>query len=119
MLYLLFLRLVSCSNFLPAKSNADYVKNMITGAVQMDAAILVVATTDGPMTQTREHFLLCRQAGISYILIFLNKCDMVDDEKLLELVEMEVRELLSASDFTGDDIPVVRSSALKALEREE
>ena len=117
--YLLLLRLMSCPNFLPGKSNADYVKNMITGAAQMDAAILVVATTDGPMPQTRGHVLLCRQVGIPYILVFLNKCDIVDDEKLLELVEMEVRELLSASDFPGDDIPVVRSSALKALEREE
>ena len=96
--------------------HADYVKNMITGAAQMDGAILVVAATDGPMPQTREHILLARQVGVPYIIVFLNKCDMVDDEELLELVEMEVRELLSAYDFPGDDIPVIRGSALKALE---
>ena len=98
--------------------HADYVKNMITGAAQMDGAILVVAATDGPMPQTREHILLARQVGVPYIIVFLNKCDMVDDEELLELVEMEVRELLSAYDFPGDDIPVIRGSALKALEGE-
>ena len=96
--------------------HADYVKNMITGAAQMDGAILVVAATDGPMPQTREHILLGRQVGVPYIIVFLNKCDMVDDEELLELVEMEVRDLLSAYDFPGDDTPIVRGSALKALE---
>ncbi|WP_258180496.1 GTP-binding protein, partial [Yersinia pseudotuberculosis] len=96
--------------------HADYVKNMITGAAQMDGAILVVAATDGPMPQTREHILLGRQVGVPYIIVFLNKCDMVDDEELLELVEMEVRELLSQYDFPGDDTPVIRGSALKALE---
>jgi elongation factor Tu len=96
--------------------HADYVKNMITGAAQMDGAILVVAATDGPMPQTREHILLGRQVGIPYMIVFMNKCDMVDDEELLELVEMEVRELLSEYDFPGDDLPVVRGSALKALE---
>ncbi|RWS95988.1 GTP-binding protein, partial [Aeromonas caviae] len=95
-----------------------YVKNMITGAAQMDGAILVVAATDGPMPQTREHILLGRQVGVPYIIVFMNKCDMVDDEELLELVEMEVRELLSEYDFPGDDLPVVRGSALKALEGE-
>ncbi|MBQ8708802.1 MAG: elongation factor Tu [Succinivibrionaceae bacterium] len=94
----------------------DYVKNKITGAAQMDGAILVVAATDGPMPQTREHILLARQVGVPYIIVFLNKCDMVDDEELLELVEMEVRELLSSYNFPGDDIPVIRGSALKALE---
>ncbi len=89
---------------------------MITGAAQMDGAILVVAATDGPMPQTREHILLGRQVGVPYIIVFLNKCDMVDDEELLELVEMEVRELLSQYDFPGDDTPVIRGSALKALE---
>ena len=96
--------------------HADYVKNMITGAAQMDGAILVCAATDGPMPQTREHILLSRQVGVPYILVFLNKCDLVDDEELLELVEMEVRELLSTYDFPGDDTPVIRGSALKALE---
>ncbi|WP_187650948.1 elongation factor Tu, partial [Xenorhabdus indica] len=96
--------------------HADYVKNMITGAAQMDGAILVVAATDGPMPQTREHILLGRQVGVPYIIVFLNKCDMVDDEELLELVEMEVRELLSQYDFPGDDTPIIRGSALKALE---
>ncbi|MCO5557688.1 hypothetical protein L7F22_011259 [Adiantum nelumboides] len=96
--------------------HADYVKNMITGAAQMDGAILVVAATDGPMPQTREHVLLARQVGVPYIVVALNKCDMVDDEELIELVEMEVRELLSEYEFPGDDIPVVRVSALKALE---
>ena len=95
--------------------HADYVKNMITGAAQMDGAILVVAATDGPMPQTREHILLGRQVGVPYIIVFLNKCDMVDDEELLELVEMEVRELLSQYDFPGDDTPIVRGSALQAL----
>ncbi|MDF7631871.1 MULTISPECIES: elongation factor Tu [unclassified Pantoea] len=95
--------------------HADYVKNMITGAAQMDGAILVVAATDGPMPQTREHILLGRQVGVPYIIVFLNKCDMVDDEELLELVEMEVRDLLSAYDFPGDDTPIVRGSALQAL----
>ena len=98
--------------------HADYVKNMITGAAQMDGAILVVAATDGPMPQTREHILLGRQVGVPFIIVFLNKCDMVDDEELLELVEMEVRELLSQYDFPGDDTPIVRGSALKALEGE-
>ena len=96
--------------------HADYVKNMITGAAQMDGAILVVAATDGPMPQTREHILLSRQVGVPYIVVFLNKCDMVDDEELLELVEMEVRELLNEYDFPGDDTPIVRGSALMALE---
>jgi elongation factor Tu len=99
--------------------HADYVKNMITGAAQMDGAILVVAATDGPMPQTREHILLSRQVGVPYIIVFMNKCDMVDDEELLELVEMEVRELLSEYDFPGDDLPVIQGSALKALEGEE
>ncbi|RUO64330.1 elongation factor Tu [Idiomarina ramblicola] len=99
--------------------HADYVKNMITGAAQMDGAILVVAATDGPMPQTREHILLSRQVGVPYIVVFMNKCDMVDDEELLELVEMEVRELLSEYDFPGDDLPVVQGSALKALEGDE
>ena len=98
--------------------HADYVKNMITGAAQMDGAILVVAATDGPMTQTREHILLARQVGVPSIVVALNKSDMVEDEELLELVEMEVRELLSANDFPGDDTPIVRVSALKALEGE-
>ena len=96
--------------------HADYVKNMITGAAQMDGAILVVAATDGVMAQTREHILLSRQVGVPYIVVFLNKCDMVDDEELLELVEMEVRELLNEYDFPGDDTPIVKGSALKALE---
>ncbi|MCL6592513.1 MAG: elongation factor Tu [Alicyclobacillus sp.] len=96
--------------------HADYVKNMITGAAQMDGAILVVSAADGPMPQTREHILLARQVGVPYIVVFLNKCDMVDDEELLELVEMEVRELLNEYDFPGDDVPVIRGSALKALE---
>ena len=96
--------------------HADYVKNMITGAAQMDGAILVCAATDGPMPQTREHILLSRQVGVPYIIVFLNKCDMVDDEELLDLVEMEVRELLDEYDFPGDDIPVIRGSALMALE---
>jgi len=98
--------------------HADYVKNMITGAAQMDGAILVVAATDGPMPQTREHILLSRQVGVPYIIVFMNKCDMVDDEELLELVEMEVRELLSEYDFPGDDLPVVQGSALGALNGE-
>ncbi|MDP7029554.1 MAG: elongation factor Tu [Phycisphaerales bacterium] len=98
--------------------HADYVKNMITGAAQMDGAILVVAATDGPMPQTREHILLARQVGVPRIVVFMNKCDMVDDEDLLDLVEMETRELLSQYDFPGDDIPVIRGSALKALESE-
>ena len=96
--------------------HADYIKNMITGAAQMDGAILVVAATDGPMPQTKEHVLLARQVGVPYIVVALNKTDMVDDEEILELVEMEVRELLSSYDFPGDDLPVVRVSALKALE---
>ena len=96
--------------------HADYVKNMITGAAQMDGAILVVSATDGPMPQTREHILLSRQVGVPYIVVFLNKCDMVDDEELLELVEMEVRELLNEYEFPGDDTPIIRGSALKALE---
>ena len=96
--------------------HADYVKNMITGAAQMDGAILVVAATDGVMAQTKEHILLSRQVGVPYIVVFMNKCDMVDDEELLELVEMEIRDLLSEYDFPGDDIPVIQGSALKALE---
>ena len=96
--------------------HADYVKNMITGAAQMDGAILVVAATDGPMPQTREHILLSRQVGVPYIIVFLNKCDMVDDEELLDLVEMEVRELLDEYEFPGDDTPIVRGSALMALQ---
>jgi len=98
--------------------HADYVKNMITGAAQMDGAILVVAATDGPMPQTREHILLGRQVGVPYMIVFMNKCDMVDDEELLELVEMEVRELLTEYEFPGDDLPVIQGSALKALEGE-
>ena len=96
--------------------HADYVKNMITGAAQMDGAILVVSAADGPMPQTREHILLARQVGVKYIVVYLNKCDMVDDEELIDLVEMEVRELLNEYDFPGDDTPVIRGSALKALE---
>ncbi|WNB91973.1 elongation factor Tu [Bacillus sp. NEB1478] len=96
--------------------HADYVKNMITGAAQMDGGILVVSAADGPMPQTREHILLSRQVGVPYLVVFMNKCDMVDDEELLELVEMEVRDLLSDYDFPGDDIPVIKGSALKALE---
>ena len=99
--------------------HADYVKNMITGAAQMDGAILVVAATDGPMPQTREHILLSRQVGVPYIVVFLNKCDMVDDEELLDLVEMEVRELLDMYDFPGDDTPIIRGSALEALNNPE
>ncbi|MCM3654922.1 elongation factor Tu [Metabacillus litoralis] len=98
--------------------HADYVKNMITGAAQMDGGILVVSAADGPMPQTREHILLSRQVGVPYLVVFLNKCDMVDDEELLELVEMEVRDLLSEYDFPGDDVPVIKGSALKALEGE-
>ncbi|MGM7703658.1 elongation factor Tu [Pseudalkalibacillus sp. Hm43] len=96
--------------------HADYVKNMITGAAQMDGGILVVSAADGPMPQTREHILLSRQVGVPYLVVFMNKCDMVDDEELLELVEMEVRDLLSEYDFPGDDVPVIKGSALKALE---
>src|SRR5690554_1458978 len=96
--------------------HADYVKNMITGAAQMDGAILVVSAADGPMPQTREHILLARQVNVPYVVVFLNKCDMVDDEELIDLVELEVRELLSEYDFPGDDTPVIRGSALKALE---
>ena len=96
--------------------HADYVKNMITGAAQMDGAILVVAATDGVMAQTREHILLSRQVGVPYIVVFMNKCDMVDDEELLELVEMEIRELLNEYEFPGDDTPIIQGSALKALE---
>lgn len=96
--------------------HADFVKNMITGAAQMDGAILVVAATDGPMAQTREHILLARQVGVPYIVVFLNKCDMVDDEELIDLVEMETRELLDKYEFPGDDTPIIRGSALKALE---
>ena len=99
--------------------HADYVKNMISGAAQMDGAILVIAATDGPMAQTREHILLARQVGVPYIVVFLNKCDMVDDDELIDLVEMETRELLSEYDFPGDDIPVIRGSALGALNGEE
>ncbi len=96
--------------------HADYVKNMITGAAQMDGAILVVSAPDGPMPQTREHILLARQVGVPYIVVFMNKTDLMDDPELLELVEMEVRELLSSYDFPGDDIPIIKGSALKALE---
>ena len=96
--------------------HADYIKNMITGAAQMDGAIIVVAATDGPMPQTREHILLARQVGVPYLVVFLNKVDLVDDEELIELVDMEVRELLSKYEFPGDDVPVIRGSALKALE---
>ena len=99
--------------------HADYIKNMITGAAQMDGGILVVAATDGPMPQTREHILLARQVGVPQLVVFLNKCDLVDDEELLELVELEVRELLSSYDFPGDDVPVIRGSALKALEADD
>ena len=99
--------------------HADYIKNMISGAAQMDGAILVIAATDGPMAQTREHILLARQVGVPYIIVFLNKCDMVDDEELIDLVEMETRELLSEYDFPGDDLPIVRGSALKALEGDQ
>ena len=99
--------------------HADYVKNMITGAAQMDGAVLVVSAADGPMPQTREHILLARQVGVPYIIVYLNKCDMVDDEELLELVEMEVRELLSKYDFPGDDVPIIKGSALKALEGDQ
>ena len=102
-----------------APGHADYIKNMITGAAQMDGAILVVAATDGPMAQTREHVLLAKQVGVPYLLVALNKSDMVDDEEILELVEMEVRELLSSQDFPGDDVPVIRVSGLKALEGDE
>lgn len=96
--------------------HADYVKNMITGAAQMDGAILVCSAADGPMPQTREHILLARQVGVPYIIVFMNKCDMVDDEELLELVEMEIRDLLNSYEFPGDDVPIIKGSALKALE---
>ena len=99
--------------------HADYVKNMITGAAQMDGAILVVSAADGPMPQTREHILLARQVGVPYIIVFMNKCDMVDDAELLELVEMEIRELLSKYEFPGDDIPIIKGSALKAVEGDQ
>ena len=99
--------------------HADYIKNMISGAAQMDGAILVIAATDGPMAQTREHILLARQVGVKYIVVFLNKCDMVDDEELIDLVEMETRDLLSEYGFPGDDLPIVRGSALGALNGEE
>ncbi|CCI87157.1 elongation factor Tu [Lactobacillus gigeriorum] len=102
-----------------APGHADYIKNMITGAAQMDGAILVVAATDGPMPQTREHILLARQVGVNYIVVFLNKTDLVDDPELVDLVEMEVRDLLTEYDYPGDDVPVVRGSALKALEGDE
>jgi elongation factor Tu len=99
--------------------HADYVKNMITGAAQMDGAILVVSAADGPMPQTREHILLARQVGVPYILVFMNKCDMVDDAELLELVEMEIRELLSKYDFPGDDVPIIKGSAVKAVQGDQ
>src|SRR5690625_832307 len=99
--------------------HADYVKNMITGAAQMDGAILVVSAADGPMPQTREHILLARQVNVPYIVVFLNKVDMVDDEELIDLVELEVRELLSEYDFPGDEVPVIRGSAVKALESQD
>ena len=96
--------------------HADYIKNMITGAAQMDGAILVVSASDGPMPQTREHILLARQVGVPYIVVFMNKCDQVDDEELLELVEMDIRDLLNQYEFPGDDTPIIRGSALQALE---
>ena len=99
--------------------HADYIKNMITGAAQMDGAILVVSAADGPMPQTREHILLARQVNVPYVIVFMNKVDQVDDEELLELVEVEVRELLSEYDFPGDDVPVIQGSALKALEGDQ
>ncbi len=99
--------------------HADYVKNMITGAAQMDGAILVCSAADGPMPQTREHILLARQVGVPYIVVYLNKCDMVDDAELLELVEMEVRELLTKYEFPGDETPIIHGSALKALEGDQ
>ena len=99
--------------------HADYVKNMITGAAQMDGAILVVSAADGPMPQTREHILLARQVGVPYIVVYMNKADQVDDEELLELVEMEVRDLLSTYEFPGDDTPIVTGSALKAFEGDD
>ena len=99
--------------------HADYIKNMITGAAQMDGAVLLISAPDGPQAQTREHILLARQVGVPRIVVFLNKVDMLDDEELLELVELEVRELLSYYDFPGDDIPVIRGSALKALESDD
>src|SRR5512138_2461586 len=99
--------------------HADYVKNMITGAAQMDGAILVVSAADGPMPQTREHILLARQVGVPYIVVFLNKCDIVDDEELLDLVELEVRELLKQYQFPGDDVPVIRGAAIQALTGEK
>ena len=99
--------------------HADYIKNMISGAAQMDGAILVIAATDGPMAQTREHILLARQVGVPYIIVFLNKCDMVDDDELIELVEMETRDLLTEYDFPGDDLPIIKGSALKALEGDQ
>ncbi|MBO8093908.1 MAG: elongation factor Tu, partial [Prosthecochloris sp.] len=99
--------------------HADYIKNMITGAAQMDGAILVVSADDGPMPQTREHILLARQVGVPRIVVFLNKCDMVDDEELIELVEMELQELLDSYDFPGDETPIIRGSALKALESDD
>ena len=99
-----------------APGHADYIKNMITGAAQMDGAILVCSAADGPMPQTREHILLARQVGVPYIIVFMNKCDMVDDEELLELVEMEIRDLLNSYEFPGDDVPIIKGSALKALE---
>ena len=99
--------------------HADYIKNMISGAAQMDGAILVIAATDGPMAQTREHILLARQVGVPYIIVFLNKCDMVDDEELIDLVEMETRDLLSEYGFPGDDLPIIRGSGLGALNGEQ
>ena len=96
--------------------HADYIKNMITGAAQMDGAILVVSAADGPMPQTREHILLARQVGVPYIVVYMNKCDQVDDEELLELVDMDIRDLLNQYDFPGDDTPIIRGSALQALE---
>src|SRR6202012_405865 len=99
--------------------HADYVKNMITGAAQMDGAILVVSAADGPMPQTREHILLARQVGVPAVVVFMNKCDMVDDKELLDLVEMEIRELLTSYKFPGDKIPIVRGSAMKAMEGDQ
>ena len=106
-------------NHVDCPGHADYVKNMITGAAQMDGAILVIAVTDGPMPQTRDHILLGRQVGVPYTMVFMNKADMVDDDELIELVDMEIRELLSENDFPGDDLPVIVGSALGALNGEK
>ena len=115
-LHTLSTKLTNVTTLVDCPGHADYVKNMITGAAQMDGGILVVSAADGPMPQTREHILLSRNVGVPALVVFLNKVDMVDDEELLELVEMEVRDLLSEYDFPGDDVPVIAGSALKALE---